>query len=252
MRGIVRDVSTRTVGAVLGAALIGGLVSLGVGPEEWLTWAFGNVLTLARISLVGLALALIALWYRPALRRRWKAFADEEKRPLQIETTINTVDLAGLTSIAQVRVRNTGGEMLEQCIAKITGFSGGSRTSPPIPFALRTANQIPAERTGSFLMRPGDEKTIPIVWRENKTGDIWLVHQDGSRHELLGPGLTITVGVYSEKTLHTSAELHLEYIKKTRRFGVRLAGQVGPVKRGKYGGFVAPVDQKKKPNPKRR
>ena len=79
----------------------------------------------------------------------------------ELETDI--APIGDFTPACAIRVRNTGPELKEKCLAQIENH--GLKMQMPDPFVIRTEGQIRGNRTGRFTLSAEQPKLIPILFR---------------------------------------------------------------------------------------
>ena len=82
------------------------------------------------------------------------------------------------------------------CVVQVEKFSATPAATVPIPFVLRTDDNIREQRRGCFSLCSGQTKTIPVLFRNPRRKHEWFMFDEqGKAHYVPAQDGRITIGV---------------------------------------------------------
>lgn len=116
----------------------------------------------------------------------------QQSSSLEIEgpVVVESPESGGFNTIAYLTVKNTGGQMLEQCLVKIGRVTADQATARKIgaPIALRTEQQTIGKRSGRFKLSPGEEKKLRIASHVGGRSDTRITFHLESKEPMVTSG----------------------------------------------------------------
>ena len=120
----------------------------------------------------------------------------EAKKPIilvELETVVSPI--VGFTPALAIRIKNTGPPLNGKCLVHVENH--GLKTHMPDPFVARTEGQIRRERTGSFTLRSGQPKLVPILFKlPGHINEFRFIGEDGKYYDFKGDEAEFNVGIY--------------------------------------------------------
>lgn len=108
----------------------------------------------------------------------------------------------------KLRVRNTGGETLDNCLVKLTDLRGSDDVQRAfVPIGLVTEHQHYQRRPGGkFNLRPGEDKLIWVASLDERrpAGEIQLYYEASNYPNMLArDNYSLEITAYGSPTPHT-------------------------------------------------
>ncbi|HEY7244492.1 MAG TPA: hypothetical protein VH678_11500 [Xanthobacteraceae bacterium] len=103
-----------------------------------------------------------------------KSGASTSSADIAVRVSQAGAPIATFNPVCSLVVRNIGHIDFEHCLVEIIELSGTVPMGMPLPFPLRTDAQIRDRGRGRFILSPGQEAIIPVLFQRPQRANEWF------------------------------------------------------------------------------
>jgi len=108
--------------------------------------------------------------------RKWLAAsgAAPPSANIAVSMDLGARKLGDYEILCSLIIENVGPADLEDCLLEVTEISGRRPPEMPMPFVLRTDQQIRADERGRFTLSRGQKRAVPLAFRRTARANEWF------------------------------------------------------------------------------